>query len=132
MVRKSTLKYIIVGISGTLLYLALLTIQIELLNIEIIIATITSYIVIIIGSYYLSYSWVFNSREKHLNAFVRYIVVVGLGFIINTMGMYLSIHVFDFWYLASQGVLLCMVAINNYLMNKLWAFKDKEYVSSVC
>ena len=132
MVRKSTLKYIIVGISGTLLYLALLTIQIELLNIEIIIATITSYIVIIIGSYYLSYSWVFNSREKHLNAFVRYIVVVGLGFIINTMGMYLSINVFDLWYLTSQVVLLCLVAINNYLMNKLWAFKDKEYVSSVC
>ena len=124
MIDKSTLKYIVVGGVGSLIFLALLMIQVEIFDLDPVIAAVISNLIVIFGTYVASYKWVFVSDRGHRFTFIRYVIVIGLGFIINTTGMYLFVHVFNFWYLASQIVLFSIVAINNYLLNKLWTFKN--------
>ena len=99
-------------------------IQVEIFDLEPVISAVISNLIVIFGTYVASYKWVFVSKRGHRSTFIRYVIVIGLGFIINTTGMYLCVHVFNFWYLASQIVLFSIVAINNYSLNKLWTFKN--------
>lgn len=124
MIDKSTLRYIVVGVVGSLLFLVLLMMQVEILLLDPVISAVISNLIVIIGTYVASYKWVFRSNKPHQYAFIRYIIVIGIGFVINTVGMYLSVHVFEFWYLTSQIILFSIVAVNNYSFNKLWAFKN--------
>jgi len=124
MINTSTFKYIIVGGVSTAFFLTLLIIQVEFFYFDPVIAAVSSNLIVIIGSYFASYIWVFKSNKSHSYAFIRYASVIGIGFSINTFGMYLCVHVFEFWYIASQVTLFVVVAINNYSLNKLWVFKN--------
>jgi putative flippase GtrA len=126
MFTVSSLRYLWVGILGSLAYLLLLTLQVEIIGIETVVASVLSYLVVIFFSYLVNYSCVFNSKRKHQSSLVRYLSVIGVGFLINTIGIYLSVHVFEFWYLAAQIVIFIIVAANNYLLNKFWSFKESE------
>lgn len=67
----------------------------------------------------------FNSKEKHKHALFRYIVVNGMGFVMNSVGMYVAVHILGLWYLLSQAIVFIAVALNNYVLNRLWTFKKR-------
>ena len=117
-----------VGIGGASGYLILLTGLVELLNVEPVLASVFSYIPVIIVSYYLSFTWVFRAECDHRLAFVRYLVVTGIGFALNTTGMYLTIHLLGWWYLYGQGATFGAVAVSNYLLNHYWTFSRVETI----
>lgn len=111
-----------VGIFGSVVYLVLLTLLVELLGVEPVVATMISFTPVFFVSYYLTHTWVFRSATKHKSALIKYAVVTGLGFLINVTGMYLAVHIMDMWYLSSQVILFIIVAMNNYLLNRYWTF----------
>ena len=124
---KNFLSYAIVGIGAMFFYLAMLIFQVELLSIDPVIASIVGYVPVILGSYYLNYIWVFRSNNKHHITLFRYFAVILLGFGINTLCIYLTVHKFYWWYLAGQTLALVLVATSNFTLNYLWTFdKSKE------
>ena len=119
---KSIFQYGVVGVGGYVFHLLLLTVMVEFFAVDPVLASIVSFIPVLIISYRLSHSWVFCSDRDHRTTFKRYLVVTGIGFMLNTLIMYTTIHWLDWWYIYSQGVVFVTVATNNYLLNYYWTF----------
>lgn len=122
MFSRSVLLYVVVGLGGYAVYLVLLAGQVEWLGVDPVIASVTSFIVVLLASYWLSHQWVFRSRRNHRSAFVRYVIVTGIGLLLNITIMYVTIHLMDWWYMYSQVLVFTAVALNNYLLNHYWTF----------
>ena len=114
---KSIFQYGVVGVGGYVFHLLLLTVMVEFFAVDPVLASIVSFIPVLIVSYKISYSWVFSSDRDHKTAFKRYLVVTGIGFMLNTLIMYTTIHWLDWWYIHSQGIVFIVVAANNFLLN---------------
>ncbi len=123
-ISRTAFSYCVVGGAGTVIYLILLTGLVELAGFDPVIASIISCIPVFISSYFLSHVWVFKSERNHSSSFIRYIAVSGIGFLINTVGMYLVVHVFAWMYLVGQCSIFVSIAINNYMLNRLWTFNQ--------
>ncbi len=122
MESRSIIQYGLVGVGGYLIYLLLLAAMVEKLNYDPVIASILSFIPVLIISYWLSHRWVFRSKRDHRTASIRYLVVTGIGFLLNISIMYVTTHLLDWWYMYSQIVIFVSVAANNYLLNNYWTF----------
>jgi len=123
MIDQSTLKYIFVGGTSSIVFLGLLAFQVEFFLIDPVVATVISNLILIFATYPVLSKWVFISVTNHKVAFIKYASVIAFGFTINTLGMYVFVHILEFWYLLSQVILFVVVAVNNYSLNKLWTFK---------
>lgn len=119
----TSLAYVIVGIIGTIVYLLLLTVQVELLYLDPVLASIVAYVPVIILSYVLSYGWVFKSNNRHNVTIVRYLIVTTLGLCVNTLSIYVAVSVFNWWYLYAQMLAFAFVATSNFILNKVWTFR---------
>lgn len=59
MLDKSSYYYIVVGVSGTIVYLIFLTGLVELLSVEPVLASMISFAPVFFVSYYVTHTWVF-------------------------------------------------------------------------
>ena len=100
--------------------------MVEGLDLDPVLASFLSFIPVLIISYIFSRNWVFYSKHNHRSTFTRYLVVVGIGMMLNVTIMYIMTHWFDWWYLYSQILVALVVPVNNYSLNLLWVFKDKN------
>ena len=117
-----TIKYALVGISGYLVFVALLTIQVEFFKIEPVLASLLAFIPVFLVSYTVSYGWVFQSNDRHRNTFIRYSVTTAIGLSLNLLIMYFTIYHLEWQYIYSQLGVFFIVGTNNYLINRYWAF----------
>jgi putative flippase GtrA len=117
-----TIKYALVGTSGYLVFVALLTIQIEFFKIEPVLASLLAFIPVFLVSYAVSYGWVFQSNDRHRNTFIRYSVTTAIGLSLNLLIMYFTIYHLEWQYIYSQLGVFFIVGTNNYLINRYWAF----------
>ena len=119
----SVIKYILIGLGCYFVYLLLLIGMVEGLNLDPVLASFLSFIPVLIISYILTRNWVFYSGRNHRAALSRYLVVVGIGLILNVVIMHITTHWLDWWYIYSQILVVVVVPINNYVFNYLWVFK---------
>lgn len=63
-------------------------------------------------------------RRKVVDQFLKFSVVGFLGTIINIGFLYLFTEFFNFFYLISATFSFIISVFNNYLLNKVWTFKD--------
>lgn len=124
MEARSIIQYGVVGVGGYLVYLLLLIGMVEKLRFDPVLASFLSFIPVLIISYLLSHRWVFRSNRDHRTAFIRYLVVTGVGLFLNLSIMYVTTHLFNWWYIHSQIAIFVSVAANNYLLNNYWTFKN--------
>ena len=117
-----TIKYALVGTSGYLVFVSLLTIQIEFFKIEPVLASLLAFIPVFLVSYAVSYGWVFQSNDRHRNTFIRYSVTTAIGLSLNLLIMYFTIYHLEWQYIYSQLGVFFIVGTNNYLINRYWAF----------
>jgi len=117
-----TIKYIFVGFSGYLMYILLLTLQVEFFYIEPVSASLIAFVPVFFLSYVLSYAWVFRSNNRHFGTFVRYGITAAIGLLLNLLIMYFTIYHLEWWYIHSQIAVFFVVGLNNYLINRYWTF----------
>ena len=122
----SIIKYFVVGLSGYLIYLALLIGMVEVVKIDPVLASALSFIANLIFTYILSRNWVFNSKHNHLTTFSKYILLMGFSLILNIAIMYISVYWLGWWYLYSQLLVIVVIPIHNYLFNYFWVFNKKN------
>lgn len=117
------IKFGFVGASNTFISF-LIYYLLVFLNINYIIANISGYIISSVCGYILNKKWVFKeSTEKITKSVVKYYIVYGSSFFINTMCMYVFVDVLNISKIIAPILTMCITIPYNFTLNKVWAFK---------
>lgn len=120
------IKYGLVGIVGTIIHTGTLVVLVEYCNMSPYLASIMGFTLSLIISYFINLKWTFNNNNN-LSTFLKYITVSLSGLCLNMLIMYIFVDLLSVWYLIAQIVTVIIVPISNFIFNKYWAFKKKQY-----
>lgn len=122
---RNFVKYGMVGVIGTVVHTAILTLCVELLDIRAIYSTILGFIGSLVLSYKLNSIWTFKENNNTSFSFLKYLVVCLSGLLINVLIMFLTVDVFHSSYIIGQGIAIIVVPIFNFTLSQYWAFSAK-------
>ena len=63
--------------------------------------------------------------KAFIKEFTKFAIVGALGTLINVLVLYLFTEIFNVYYIISEIVAFIVSSINNYLLNKIWTFKEE-------
>jgi len=119
-------KFGIVGISNTLISLAAYYILVYF-GINYLIANGVGFILSVLNSVFWNSKCVFKDKEEHnvFHAFGKVFISYGISFLLSSVLMYLFVQIFHMSKYLAPILRLVFTIPLNFLMNKLWAFKEK-------
>lgn len=59
-------------------------------------------------------------------SFIKYGLVGSVGFAIHLLVLWLLTEQVHLWYMISATIAIVVAALNNYILNYLWTFKDRK------
>ncbi len=118
------LLYACFGAIGTIGHYATLILLVQVTHTEPVFASTIGFIVGALINYVLNYRITFNSRKRHRETLIKFLLVASLGAAINTTIMTVGINILDIHYLAIQVIATCFVLALNFTANKYWTFAD--------
>ena len=122
--HRQLLRYVMVGVgSNVILYLAYLLLTGLGLGHKT--AMTLSYGVGILQTFLINRSWTFGHQGHIRSAFIRYIAIYLLGYLVNFSGLYIFVDLFGFAHQLIQGVMIIIVAVLLFVLQRLWVF-DKH------
>lgn len=117
------IKFSLVGVSNTLLSLAIYYILI-LFEVNYILANTIAFIISVLNSYIWNNRFVFRKRVSgHLKPLLKTYIAYGSTFILTTGLMYIMIEKLGITQLIAPLINLVITFPLNFLINKFWAFK---------
>src|SRR5690606_33813932 len=119
------IKYGLVGLVGTAIQTSTLIILVELYSFRPIFASIIGFIGSLIVSFILNLKWTFQVSENKAQLFIKYVIVSISGLILNVSIMFIFVDIFGGWYIWAQIIVIIIVPIVNFIMNRFWAFSNK-------
>ena len=119
-------RYGVVGVIGTILHIGTLVLLVEKFQADPVLSSVAGFILALIVSYFLNFSWVFDSSRQHQVAGFRYVVVSVSGLALSTLIMYTAVDLLHWWYGWGVVCLVLVVPISNFLLNYLWTFGAHE------
>ncbi|PZE20808.1 GtrA family protein [Paenibacillus xerothermodurans] len=119
------LKYGIVGVLGTAIHFISLIWFVELCYLDPVLSSALGFGIVVIVSYYLNKTWTFQSNNRVVNEFVKYLVTSCIGLLLNVLIMHVSISIFNLGYLLSQLIVTMVIPITNFVLNNAWTFKKQ-------
>ncbi len=122
-IGSKAIKFLIVGGSATIFQFILLIIFIELFDINKVIGSAVSFSLSSVANYYLNYHFTFSSDKKHRETLPKFIVVVLLGLLINTLSF--SVYHMFIYYLWAQVFATLTTLIINYILHKYWMYRSE-------
>lgn len=118
------IRYNLVGLLGTSLYLCILFFLVHGLHYPAVISSIIAFIINVLFNFVLSFYWVF--RGKTIRApLLRFILVSLLGLTINTSIMYMVVHILYWPYYLGVVLAAFIVPLSNFLLHHFWSFRAK-------
>lgn len=123
------IKYAIIGASGVLLDLGTLTFFAEVLLFVPWGAVACNQLLVIGYNFSLNKYWTFRNREMVHTQLVRYISLAGVNYVIGIALMYWFNEVFGIHYVLVRIGTIGLMILWNFLLYKLWVFKEKHYES---
>ena len=118
------IKFGIVGASNTLISLLIYYIFI-LVGINYLVANISGYIISSIWGYVLNKVWVFKENKCDTKVSIcKYYIIYGSSLLINLLSMYILVDQLNVSEIVSPLLTLCITIPYNFILNKVWAFKD--------
>ncbi len=115
-------RYGVVGSFGMLIHSSILIALVEIFYITPVLASIPAFIAALIISHFINHIWTFQYKEKLRKTFVKYTAVSLFGLMLNLVLMHLTVNVLGWPYLYGLLIVIILVSINNYFLNKLWTF----------
>lgn len=116
------IKFSAVGALGTLAHYSVLVFLVQLLSVNVLVASSTGAIVGALVNYFLNYKWTFNSNKRHSEAMAKFFAVAGVGFVMNGLFMALFTEALFMHYLIAQVMTTGIVLFWNFLANHYWTF----------
>ena len=123
---RQFLAFASVGVFGTAVQYIILTALVETINLDPVISTTIGYLAGTIVNYTLSYKIIFKSSKKHYDALTKFLIIAGIGLLINMLLMYLGTRIFSLHYLLVQIIATSIVLFWNYILNKFWTFAQSK------
>ena len=116
-------RHLIGGGVGTLLYMGIVAILVELFNLDPVLSVAISFVLLELYTYLINRIWVYESRRTHGYAMPRFLIVAIVALSLNTGVMHLVVDIASLWY--GWGLLLTVLLVppTNFLLNYYWAFK---------
>lgn len=124
LIRKA-FRYLVVGVGGLAVYAGSLIALVELLKINSVISSIIAFIISFLYNYVFNYVWVFCSTKKHIQTFPKYLIIVSIAFVLNTLIMYMTTQVFSWWYIWGQISATLIIPPLNFILNNYWTFREE-------
>ena len=118
-----TIKYGIVGITNTLLTLAIIWLMRNVFHTSLVVANVTGYILGFVNSFLLNRSWTFKSFNNWKKEFIKFLIVFGICYLIQ-LGVLLLLEKYT-GLKETYNTLIGMVVYTalNFLFNKYFTFK---------
>lgn len=122
-VVKQFIKFGIVGVSNTLLSLAIYYILI-FINVNYLIANIIAFIISVLNAYYWNNKYVFkNNDNSTFKKLIKVYLSYGITFVLSTVLLYVMVDLMNISKYIAPIINLLITIPLNFLLNKLWAFK---------
>jgi putative flippase GtrA len=118
-------RYVVSGGTATVIHYAILVTLVELGRVNETLSTAIGYFSSAVVHYLILYYWVFSSGVHHGRTTGRYVAVVLVSLLINTLIFWLFFEVFGIWYLFAQVITTCLVLAVTYTANSRFTFAPK-------
>jgi len=122
-IKEEFTRFIFVGLICTFVQYILLFILVELASVYAVTASAMAYILSAVVSYFLNYHFTFQVNNNHATTLIKFIFMVLLGFLANTVIFYFVFNHFMLPYLFTQIVATVLVLMQNFMLSKYWTFK---------
>ena len=121
-ISKQFLRYAMVGlVSNLTLYLAYLLITQQGMGYK---TTMTLLYALAVGlTFVLNRNWTFSHKGHVTKAFITYVFIYALGYIINLVALYVLVDKFGFRHQLIQGLMIIIVAMFLFILQKYVVFR---------
>ena len=120
---RRLIRHLIAGATGTLLYIVMVAVLVELAGVHPVISVIISSLLLDVFIYLISRTWVYNSTMSHAYAVPRFAFILLLALSLNSGIMYITVNILDLWYVWGLVIATFIVPATNYLLSYYWAFR---------
>jgi putative flippase GtrA len=107
-------RFTLVGLAGSLVYVALLWSMVEVLGWPVMPSTCCAFVLVVVENYLLHRAWTFRSKAPHARALPVFFLVGAAGFCVNGAVMALGVEWLGLDYLAVQLVAIGTVVVCNF------------------
>ena len=125
---REVVRYAIVGASGVVVDLALLSLLVEVVGVPLLVANVLSFSAAVASNYRLNSWWTFRTREQRSHmaggALFLFAALVGLG--ISETGLWLLTTRLGLFYVWTKLALVGVVFAWNYLFNNAVTFRHQS------
>jgi dolichol-phosphate mannosyltransferase len=117
-------KFLMVGLSGYVVNLAVFTFSIEVLAVHHIAAATLAFLVAVSNNFWWNRHWTFAARDGHAGfQAARFVTVSVVAFLIQIGFLELLITAGGVPKVAAQAISLVLATPVNFIGNKLWSFR---------
>ncbi len=121
-VARQFIQFAGVGVIGTAgHYMVLITIM-EVVHGEAIIASSIGALTGAAINYILNYRFTFASDKRHVEALTKFLIIAGIGFLLNGLLMGILVYQVGWPYIIAQLVVTAVLLIWNFVGNRCWTF----------
>jgi putative flippase GtrA len=122
--------FALVGAFGTLAHYTIMITLVTGFEADAVVSSVIGYSIGAAVNYWLNYHVTFRSGARHLRTAPRFLLVAGIGFLLNALIMYILVKRWGAHYLIGQVIATGVVLIANYLANSLWTFRERIHADS--
>lgn len=120
-ITAQLLRYAVVGLaSNIILYAGYLLFTSTGMGHKL--AMTSMYLLGILQTFFVNRRWFFEHQGRMRQAFVRYVATYAFGYLLNFALLMLLVDKYSFPHQVVQGILIVIVAMTMFLLQKYWAF----------
>ena len=122
---KQFLKFALVGLTGTLIHLAILYYLTEFLGIYYLISAVVAFVVASSNNFFWNKIWTFDEKigDKTARKYVQFVIVSVVALLVNLFFLYLFTEFLGIYYLISQVIAIALSLWINFFGNRIWTFR---------
>lgn len=121
------IRYLISGGTAALINWSALLLLVQIGHMYYLYASVLAFVVSIAVSFTMQKFWTFNDNLVHdiYMQFTRYLIIIFLSLLLNTVLVYLLVEKMDMWYLLAQIIATAIIAITNFFWYRYFVFRDR-------
>jgi len=122
--QKQMIKYALVGLSGTVINLAVLYTAVDFFGLFYLLGAGIAFIFAVSNNFFWNKRWTFHDKShKYKEQYGKYIAVSLMSLVIGLGVLAFFVEIIGLWYMSAQVLTITIVGLNTFLWNKLWTFK---------
>jgi putative flippase GtrA len=122
-VVKQFLRFAVVGVSNTLLTLAVYTLLVQVFDVWYLLASAIGFVAGAVNGFLLNRSWTFRGHRGDALTPVRWGVVQTCGLALNEALLYLWVDGAGVDKLVAQALAIAIVVVLTFIANRAWTFR---------